>query len=99
MLQTNHSDFIGSDLGGAGDGLASPVAASDHHLLGQEDLLSGDLDAQVAAGDHDAVAGLHDLVESARGGQKKKRENVLVSMHLSGSHQTWPAVAGVEREI
>lgn len=61
-----------SDLGSAGNGLASPVAAADHHLLGQEDLLSGDLDAQVAAGDHDTVAGLHDLVKPACGGQGKK---------------------------
>lgn len=39
------------------------VALLDHHLLRQEDLLGGDLHAQVAAGNHDGVALLQDLVK------------------------------------
>mmetsp|Transcript_89723 Transcript_89723/g.175578 ORF Transcript_89723/g.175578 Transcript_89723/m.175578 type:complete len:379 (-) Transcript_89723:226-1362(-) len=39
------------------------VAPRDHHLLRQEHLLRRDLHAQVAPGNHDAVAGLHDGVE------------------------------------
>lgn len=53
-----------SDLSGACDWLASSVAATNHHLLGEEDLFCGDLDTQVTAGNHDAVAGLHDFVKS-----------------------------------
>lgn len=63
-----------SDLGGASDGLSSPVAASDHHLLGEENLFGRNLDAQVTAGNHDAVAGLHDLVESASAKLNKKKK-------------------------
>lgn len=62
--------FAHYDLGGACDGLASSVAATDHHLLGEEDLFSGDLNTQVAAGNHDAIAGLHDLIESAHSGKE-----------------------------
>jgi hypothetical protein len=50
-------------LRGGDDGLAGLVALLDHHLLRQEDLLGGDLHAQVAASDHDGVALLQDLVE------------------------------------
>mmetsp|Transcript_101220 Transcript_101220/g.264434 ORF Transcript_101220/g.264434 Transcript_101220/m.264434 type:complete len:320 (+) Transcript_101220:321-1280(+) len=44
-------------------GLALHVALADDHLLGQEDVLRRDLHAQVAAGDHDGVAGIDDLVD------------------------------------
>ena len=37
-------------LRGRDDGLASVVTLLDHHLLGEEDLLSGDLHAQVTTG-------------------------------------------------
>lgn len=50
-------------LSGTDDGFASPVAAPNHHLLGKEDLFSGDLDSQVTAGHHNAIAGLHDLIK------------------------------------
>lgn len=46
------------------DLLADPVAASGHHLLGDEHLLCGDLNTQVTAGNHDAIASFQDLVES-----------------------------------
>ena len=52
-----------ADLCGAGDWLAGSVAAANHHFLGQEDLLCGDLNSQVATGNHDAIAGLHDLIK------------------------------------
>lgn len=55
-----------SDLCGADDGFADPVASARHHLLGDEHLLCWDLDAQVAAGNHDAVAGLQDLIKPDR---------------------------------
>lgn len=50
-------------LCGADDGLPCAVAAPNHHLLGQEDLLCRNLDAQVTSGHHDAIAGLQDLIE------------------------------------
>lgn len=50
-------------LSGANDGLALDVTLGDHHLLGDEDLGSGDLDTQVTTGDHDTVGLLKDLVE------------------------------------
>lgn len=54
-----------SDLSSTCDWLASFVAATNHHLLSQEDLFSGDLDTQVTTSNHDAIAGLHDLIKSA----------------------------------
>ena len=39
------------------------VAFLNHHLLRQEDLLGGDLHAQVSAGNHDGIALLHDLIK------------------------------------
>eukprot|EP00964_Phaeocystis_antarctica_P006359 scaffold3454_cov68-Phaeocystis_antarctica.AAC.1 len=47
------------------DRLARAVALCDHHLLRDEDLLRGDLDAEVAARHHDAVRLLEDGVEVA----------------------------------
>lgn len=53
-------------LCGADDGLANSVAFAGHHLLGEEDLLCRDFDAQISTRDHDAVTRLQDLVESSR---------------------------------
>ena len=50
-------------LHGTNNRLAHSVAAANHHLLSQEHLLDRHLDAQVATGDHDAIASLHDLVK------------------------------------
>jgi hypothetical protein len=50
-------------LGGRDDRLADGIALLDDHLLGHVDLLDGDLDTEVAAGNHDAVRHLEDLVE------------------------------------
>ena len=55
-----------SNLSGTCDRLASSVAATNHHLLGEEDLFCGDLNSQVTTGNHDAIAGFHDLVKSAQ---------------------------------
>ena len=55
-----------SDLRGADDRLAFAVAPADHHLLREEHLLRGDLDAEVSARHHYAVGLVDDLVESAR---------------------------------
>jgi hypothetical protein len=52
-------------LRGANAKLAGDVALGDHHLLGEGDLLGGDLHAEVAASDHDAVGVLEDIVEVA----------------------------------
>mmetsp|Transcript_3464 Transcript_3464/g.15235 ORF Transcript_3464/g.15235 Transcript_3464/m.15235 type:complete len:408 (+) Transcript_3464:532-1755(+) len=52
-------------LRGADAKLARDVALGDHHLLGKSDLLGGDLHAEVAAGHHDAVGVLEDIVEVA----------------------------------
>ena len=48
-------------LRGADHGLAEPVALRDHLLLGDEDLLGGDLDTHIAPGHHGALASLDDL--------------------------------------
>lgn len=50
-------------LSGANDGLALDVTLGDHHLLGDEDLGSGDLDTQVTTGDHNTVGLVKNLVE------------------------------------
>mmetsp|Transcript_15049 Transcript_15049/g.35858 ORF Transcript_15049/g.35858 Transcript_15049/m.35858 type:complete len:510 (+) Transcript_15049:276-1805(+) len=50
-------------LGRRYHGLASNVAFLDHHLLREEDLLGGDLHAEVAARDHDAVGLFEDGVK------------------------------------
>merc|ERR1719192_1101072 len=42
-------------------GIAKPVALRDHLLLGDEDLLSGDLNSHVASGHHAALPLLDDL--------------------------------------
>lgn len=57
-------------LSGTDDGFASPVATSNHHLLGKEDFFSRDLNSQVTTGHHNAITGLHDLIkpESKRRG-------------------------------
>lgn len=50
-------------LGGTDDGLALDVALGDHHLLGDEDFRSRDLDSQVTASDHDGIGLFENLVE------------------------------------
>lgn len=59
------AEHLLSHLSGTSDGLAGSVAAANHHLLGKKDLFCGDLNAKVTTGNHDAIAGLHDLVKSA----------------------------------
>ena len=54
------------DLCGTDDGLAGRVAASNHHLLGDEDFLRRDLDPQVAPGNHNAIALSQDLLKTDR---------------------------------
>lgn len=54
-------------LCGTDDGLAGRVAASNHHLLGDKNFLWRDLDPQVAAGDHHAIALGQDLLKTDRG--------------------------------
>ena len=41
----------------------TPVALRDHHLPGDEDLLRGALNAEVAARNHHAVGHLEDVAE------------------------------------
>lgn len=50
-------------LGGTNDRLALNVTLGDHHLLGDEDLGSRDLDTEVTTGDHDAIRFLENFVE------------------------------------
>lgn len=57
---------LGPDLCGTDNGLAGRVAASDHHLLGDEDFLRRDLDPQVATGNHHAVALGQNLLKTDR---------------------------------
>ena len=45
------------------DGLASPVALGNHHLLCEEDLRGRNLDTKVTTGDHDTVCLPQDLVK------------------------------------
>jgi len=54
-----------SDLCGTDDRLPSGVAASNHHLLGDEDFLSRDLNPQVAPGNHHAITLSKDLLKTA----------------------------------
>jgi hypothetical protein len=56
-------DHAFEHLSGADDRLAGPVAATDHHLLREKDLLGGYLDAEIASRDHHAVGHLENLVE------------------------------------
>lgn len=55
-----------TNLCGADDWFADPVAPASHHLLGEEDLLCWDFNAQVSTSNHDAVTGLQDLIEPTR---------------------------------
>lgn len=55
-----------TDLCGTDDGLADPVASASHHLLGDEDLLGWDFNAQVSTCNHDAITSLQDLIKSSR---------------------------------
>lgn len=48
---------------GCDDGLASVIALLDHHLLRQEDLLSGDLHTQITTGNHDRIGLVQDGVK------------------------------------
>lgn len=54
------------DLCGTDDGLAGRVAASNHHLLGDEDFLSRDLNPKVAPGNHHAITLSQDLLKTDR---------------------------------
>ena len=56
-----------SDLRGADHRLAFAIAPADHHLLREEHLLRGDLDAEVSTRHHDAVGLVDDLIEAAHG--------------------------------
>lgn len=65
------------DLCCTNDGFASRVAASDHHLLGDEDFLCRDLNPQVAPGNHHAIALSQDLLKTdreIRGGNEEDSE-------------------------
>ena len=50
-------------LGGADGRLTLNVTLGDHHLLGNEDLGSGDLNAQVTTGNHDTVRLLENFIK------------------------------------
>ena len=50
-------------LGGGDHALAEQTAFGDQMLLDGRELLKGDLNAHIAAADHDAVAGLADLLD------------------------------------
>ena len=50
-------------LGGGDDGFAGLAAAADDGFLGEGDAFGGELDAEVAAGDHDAVGFFDDGVD------------------------------------
>ena len=54
----------GADLRSTDDGLAGGVAASGHHLLGNENFLCRNLNAQVAPGNHHPITRRQDLVET-----------------------------------
>ena len=60
---TGVADHGVQHLGGGDDGLAGHGGSLDHLLLEDGHLLSGDLHAQVAAGNHDAVGCLDDLLQ------------------------------------
>ena len=72
MSRNSHPADV-TDLCGTGDGLAEPDAPAGHHLLGDEDLLCWDFNAQVATGNHDAIASLQDLIESIEQKEKKNQ--------------------------
>ena len=57
----------GADLRCTDDRLASGIAASSHHLLGNEDFLRRNLNAQVAPGNHHPITRRQDLVEASVG--------------------------------
>lgn len=60
-------DFVHSlvpHLCGTDNRLASRVAASNHHLLGDEDFLWWDLNTQVASGNHHTIALSQDLLKT-----------------------------------
>ena len=48
-------------LGGGNDGLASNVSLADHVLLGEENLLGGDLHTEITTGNHNGVGSSKDL--------------------------------------
>ena len=55
-------------LGGGDHRLAVPVRRADQPLLGQGNLLEGQLDPEVAPGHHDRIGGLQDLLDVRQGG-------------------------------
>ena len=56
----------GTHLCGTDDGLPSSVAPTNHHLLGKEDLLCRDLNAQITTRHHDPITGFQDFVKPDR---------------------------------
>lgn len=81
-LKAEGVSLLLSDLSGTGDWLASSVAATNHHFLGKEDLFCRDLNAQVTPGNHDTIAGLHDLVKSGK--QASQSASVIILSQKSG---------------
>lgn len=63
LIHNNHYSTYLKHLGGDDDWLAGNVALGDHHLLGVEDLASGDFDTKVTTGNHNTVCLPKDLVE------------------------------------
>mmetsp|Transcript_2739 Transcript_2739/g.6542 ORF Transcript_2739/g.6542 Transcript_2739/m.6542 type:complete len:522 (-) Transcript_2739:100-1665(-) len=49
-------------LRGGDNGFSDDVGLSDHHLLGQENLLGRDLHTKISTGDHDTIGDLQDFV-------------------------------------
>lgn len=64
------------------DRFANPVAASNHHLLSQEDLLCGDLDTHVSTGNHDAITGLQNLIKTGQRVRKQSKAKHIQTNHL-----------------
>lgn len=50
-------------LSSADHRLSNLIAARDHALLGQEDLLRRNLNSKITSGNHDSIRGLNDIIE------------------------------------